>query len=98
MMCGQNVGEDRSWKASVGLWGMNKAMRLLSKETLVNQLLKTAKNVDKEVMANMMTAGYYFHQSDEQIQILKESAPEKGIRMFEGPILFINGSADHRDS
>lgn len=30
MMCGQNVGEGRTWKASLGLWGMGKAIKYIS--------------------------------------------------------------------
>lgn len=98
MMCGQNVGEGRSWKASLGLWGMGKAINYLSSETLVNGLIKSAKHVDKEVLADMMRAGYYFQQGDQQVEMLKNSAPESGLKKFEGPVLFINGSEDHRDS
>jgi hypothetical protein len=64
MMCGQNVGEGRSWKASLGMWGMQKAIHLLSSETLVKGLAKAAKNVDKPLLADLLRAGYYFHQGD----------------------------------
>ena len=82
MMCGQNVGEGRSWKASIGLWGMGKAIGMLSSETLVNGMVKAAKQVDKGLMADLMRAGYYFHQGDQQIEILKNSCPEKGLLKF----------------
>lgn len=98
MMCGQNVGDGRSWKASLGLWGLGKAVNLLSAETLVNGLTKAAKQVDRELLADLLRGGYYFHQGNEQIEILKNSSPEIGLARFEGPILFINGSEDHRDS
>ena len=39
-MCGQNVGAGRSSKASFGLWAMGKAMNLMSKQKIVESLIK----------------------------------------------------------
>jgi hypothetical protein len=46
-MSGQNVGINRSTKASIGLWGMGKVLSMLSAETLVTGLIKSAKNIKK---------------------------------------------------
>jgi hypothetical protein len=46
------------------MWGMQKAIHLLSSETLVKGLAKAAKNVDKPLLADLLRAGYYFHQGD----------------------------------
>lgn len=98
MMCGQNVGEGRGLMASIGLWGMGKAIQIISSEKLVNGLIKAAKNVDKAVLANLLRSGYYFQQGAQQIQILKTTNPVPCLQKFEGKVLFINGSKDHRDS
>ena len=40
----------------------------------------------------------FFHQSHAQIEILRASNPLEALPKFPGPIWFVNGSKDHRDS
>jgi pimeloyl-ACP methyl ester carboxylesterase len=42
MMCGQNIGFNRSLKASFGLWIMNKGLSLTSQLTMVKYLIQAA--------------------------------------------------------
>lgn len=82
MMCGQNVGEGRAWKASLGLWGMGKAIKFISSEKLVNGLVKAATNVEKPVLAELLRSGYYFRQGDRQIEILKTTNPAHNLAKY----------------
>jgi hypothetical protein len=40
----------------------------------------------------------FFKQAHAQIAILRGSDPRKALPAFKGPVLFANGSRDHRDS
>lgn len=40
----------------------------------------------------------FFHQGRQHVEILRTSNPRAALPRFSGPILFVNGSKDHRDS
>lgn len=52
-MASQNVGLGRSFKASVGLFMIEKGTQLMSTETMGKYFLKMAKNVDREVLVEL---------------------------------------------
>lgn len=98
MMCGQNVGQGRSWKASAGLWLMDVVSKKISADKMVSKMVSMATNVDKAQLITILRAGYYFQHSDKQIEFLKSTNPGTSLPKFNGRVLFINGSKDHRDS
>jgi fermentation-respiration switch protein FrsA (DUF1100 family) len=42
--------------------------------------------------------GMFFKHARSHIEILRASDPKKALPAFKGPVLFLNGSRDHRDS
>ncbi len=53
MMCGQNVGYNRSNKASLGLWVMDKSINLISQTTIARKFLEMSlknKNLNKNMI------------------------------------------------
>lgn len=101
-MCGQNVGKGRSMIASLGLFVMSSLGGLMSPATLLqlmmNQIRASGHIADHLVEEMVLRCGFFFQQSHRQIEILRASDPLTSLPNFAGPILFINGSMDHRDS
>ncbi len=101
-MCGQNVGVNRSYVASLGLGALGLVSSVLSTKLLIAGLISEAKKNghldDSLVMESSLTAGMFFHQGSAQIAILKSSNPRLTLPLYKNPVLFINGSKDHRDS
>ena len=67
LMCGQNVGINRSLKASFGLWAMNKSFKLVSQTTIANHFLSMTKNVpnlDGEKVLKFVRGGCYLRHGD----------------------------------
>jgi hypothetical protein len=63
MMCGQNVGVNRSKIASIGLWFMNKSVDLLSQVTMVKTFMSSAsgnKYLNKQYLDEFLKSGSYF--------------------------------------
>lgn len=102
MMCGQNVGSGRSMLASVGLSAMNLVLPMLSSATMMSGLVsesrKNAQISNDSIMEIVLRPGMFFHQGKAQVAILRSTDPAYQLPKFPGPVLFLNGSLDHRDS
>jgi len=100
MDCGQYAGPDCSWKVSAGIWVMRLMARNMSNagmtSTFVDLLNKSP--ADWKLVESMFGAGFFFDASDDQIGILHSIEPADHIPNLDFPILFFNGSLDHRDS
>ena len=67
MMCGQNVGEGRSLKASMGVWMIGKSLKWLSQASLANSFIsagKQNKHLDKALIKELLEAGIYFKHGE----------------------------------
>lgn len=102
MMCGQNVGVGSGFMARMGLGLFSTMIPNLSSATLLKGLISSTKvnaNLNPQfVFDTALRAGSFFQQSHEQIKILSESNPRASLPLYQGRVLFINGSKDHRDS
>jgi pimeloyl-ACP methyl ester carboxylesterase len=101
-MCGQRVGVGRtSWMAYFGLLAMDAVLPTLSSKTLVEGLvsaIKANRHMDIAlVMEGSLRPGMFFGQAAAQIEVLRRSDPAANLPLFPGPVLFFNGSKDHRD-
>ncbi|KAI9016107.1 Alpha/Beta hydrolase protein [Hyaloraphidium curvatum] len=100
-MCGQNVGVGRGMMASAGLMLMGGVSNNLSSATLLSTMRQQTlanKNLDPELLMELLRPGFFFGQNNEQIAILRNSHPAAALERYPGPVLFINGSKDFRDS
>ncbi|CAJ1423311.1 unnamed protein product [Effrenium voratum] len=101
-MCGQNVGVGRGAAASMGLWAFETILpRLGSRKimsALIGEIRKNGHLPEEAMMECSFRPGMFFGQAMAQVQILKASDPSAALGKFPGPILFVNGSKDHRDS
>ncbi|KAJ2986939.1 hypothetical protein HDV02_006434 [Globomyces sp. JEL0801] len=102
LMAGQDVGTGRGMTASLGLFVMGSLFPSLSAEAMLKGMNSQAKgngHISDAVLKEMVLShGYFFNQVGKHIEILKHSNPRASLPKYEGPILFINGSKDHRDS
>ncbi|DAZ97250.1 TPA: hypothetical protein N0F65_010412 [Lagenidium giganteum] len=102
-VCGQNVGKDRGVAASLGLWGMDWICPKMGAKQLLTGLLAQTKKAGAKIPAEdlletCLRTGMFFNQAHEQIEILRATSSAEALSKFEGPIWFVNGSKDHRDS
>jgi hypothetical protein len=85
-----------------GLWAMKALIPSLSSATLLTSLVGAAKkngNMQADVMVrDFMRAGMFFGDALGHVAILKQTDPATALAAFEGPVLFLNGTLDHRDS
>jgi hypothetical protein len=97
---GQNVGPDCSMKAKFGLWLLRFLSTKMSNEGLMKTLLKvTIKSpADWKLIESTFGAGMFFADSEAQIQCLHSISPANHIPSYSFPVIFLNGSEDHRDS
>lgn len=102
MMAGQNTGVGRSWKAYFGLLAFRTFIPLMSTESIMKLVLKSARKngyMSSEMIQELaLRSGMYFKQGKEQVEILSNSDPLASLPRFDGRVLFINGTLDHRDS
>ena len=101
-MCGQRVGVGRtSWMAYFGLLAMDAILPSLSNKTLMEGMVSAVKansHMDSAlVMEGSLRPGMFFGQASAQIEVLRRSDPSTNLPLFNGPVLFVNGSKDHRD-
>ncbi len=61
-MASQNVGLGRSFKASAGLFMIEKGSKLMSTETMGKFFLGMVKNVDRDKLADLGLCGLFFNQ------------------------------------
>ncbi|KAI8904787.1 hypothetical protein EDD86DRAFT_277969 [Gorgonomyces haynaldii] len=102
-MCGQAVGkQNRGYAAYFGLLMMDTFASLFSQKMLFDSMIQQAQqngHISEQLLEEMVyKSGFYFGQAKEQIQILKDSNPVPSLFKFDGRVMFVNGSKDHRDS
>lgn len=100
MDCGQNVGPGASYHAKVGLVLLSYMGSHCSNATLLKLMWDISKKskADYHLMTTVFGAGMFFDQGAAQVECLKAVAPAEYIPSLQFPILFMNGSLDHRDS
>ena len=100
MDCGQNVGPDCSLKARMGLWLLRKMSGSMNNKSLMNAMISTVKKskADFHLVETCYAAGMFFQQGPSQVDCLHQVAPADIIPRLDFPIIFFNGSEDHRDS
>lgn len=98
--CGQNCGPGRSLKASLGLHLLDYVSKHYSNKKLAKMMLDVTKKspADKWLIESVFGAGWFFDQAENQVKLLRSIAPAHHIPELDFPILFMNGSKDHRDS
>ena len=100
-MAGQDVGPGRGCAASLGLAAMGLAMSWLSPATLLNAMRGEARrngHIPAAALADTLRPGFFFQQARAQLDVMRASDPRASLPRFPGPVLFVNGSKDHRDS
>lgn len=101
-MCGQNVGVGRSFKAGAALKIGKMVMPRIGVATILKGLLgeirKNGNIPASSVMSMALRTGMFFQQGRQQIEILLQTEPQPALRKVKIPVLFVNGSRDHRDS
>lgn len=100
MDCGQNVGPGASFKARMGLILLNWVAKNYSNADLMNMMVGVSKKskADYKLIETCFGAGNFFDQGEAQVTCLKTVAPADYVGRVAFPILFMNGSEDHRDS
>jgi pimeloyl-ACP methyl ester carboxylesterase len=100
MDCGQNVGPHCSIKASLGIWFLRMATKSLSNKGLMGAMVGVTKKspANWKLVESAFGAGNFFDQGHEQIECMHTVDPSIHIPSYDFPVLFFNGSEDHRDS
>jgi pimeloyl-ACP methyl ester carboxylesterase len=100
MDCGQNVGPDCSLKASLGILFLKLVSKSMSNKGLMEALVGVTKRspANWKLVESTFGAGMFFDQALQQIQCMHTVKPADHIPSYDFPILFFNGSEDHRDS
>lgn len=100
MDCGVNVGPGASFKARSGLLVLKWIGRKFSNATMMQLMLGEVKKskADYHLIESIFGAGMFFEQVEAHVECLKTVEPAKYIPKFPFPVLFMNGSEDHRDS
>jgi len=96
--CGQNVGPDCSYKARFGLWFLRKLSSSMNNKTLLGAMLSQSKTADYHIRECSFGSGMFFQQGAAQCDCLHSVSPADLIPTLNIPILYFNGSEDHRDS
>lgn len=101
-MCGQNVGLGRGLAASMGLSMLGCVVNMLGQAMLLKGMMGQVRqngHIPEEVVQEIaLRPGMFFRQGTEQVAILRSTNPPAALARYMGPVLFINGSKDHRDS
>jgi len=99
--CGQNnVGPDCSLQARFRIWFLRKLTTKMSNKSLMEAMIKAVKKskADYHLVETAFGAGYFFQQAGAQWDSMHTVAPADIIPSLNFPMLFFNGSEDHRDS
>lgn len=98
--CGVNVGPGCSLKARFGLWFLRKLSGSMSNKSLMGTMMGAVEKseADYHLVETCYAAGMFFQQGPAQVDCLSTVAPADIIPTLDMPILFFNGSKDHRDS
>jgi pimeloyl-ACP methyl ester carboxylesterase len=100
MDCGQNVGPGRSMAARLGLI----VLKWLATNSSNYNMMKMMLSICQKSPANyhlvecVFGAGMWFDQAAAHVECLRQIAPAKLLPRIHIPILYMNGSLDHRDS
>jgi pimeloyl-ACP methyl ester carboxylesterase len=101
-MCGQNVGAGAGLAARAGLAVMSCALGCMSAAGMMGAMRSAARRnghiPDDLILEISLRPGMFFHQGAALIAALRATAPAAALPRFPGPVLFVNGSRDHRDS
>lgn len=100
MDCGQNVGPDCSFKASLGIVMLRFASKNMSNKGLMEAMVGVTKKspADWHLVDSVYGAGMFFAQGVQQVECMHSVKPADHIPTYDFPVLFFNGSEDHRDS
>ncbi len=100
MDCGQNVGPDCSLKARLGVWFLKTVAGNMSNKALIGAMMSVVKKspAQYKLVESTFGAGMHFQQGVAQTTCMHAVAPADHIPNYDFPILFFNGSEDHRDS
>lgn len=101
--CGQNCGPGapgRNFKTSLGLHLLAHLGKHCSNKKLAKMMVGVTKRspADTWLIESAFGAGWFFDRAEDQVKVLKGVAPAHHIPELDFPILFMNGSKDHRDS
>lgn len=98
--CGQNVGPGCSYIARMGIVLLSYMAKNKSNADLLNLMLGVTKKspADYKLIDTCFGAGMFFDQGEEQVVAMHAVAPADHLPNIKLPILFMNGSKDHRDS
>lgn len=98
--CGQNVGPGASIQAKAGLVLLSWLGRNFTNATLMSMLAGEIQKsgADYRMLEASFGAGMFFEQAGQQVECLRGVAPAEILPHLDLPILFMNGSEDHRDS
>lgn len=98
--CGQNVGPDCSFKANAGIVLLRVVCHYMSNKQIMNSMLGLVVQspADYKLIETSLGCGMFFQQGIEQVACMHTVAPAHYIPQYNFPILFMNGSLDHRDS
>ena len=98
--CGQNVGPDRGMAAGVGLVFLKLLAEQSSNYSLMNMMASVSKKspADYHLVDSVFGAGIWFDQGGAHVECLRAVNPVEYLPHLSFPILFMNGSEDHRDS
>jgi hypothetical protein len=101
-MCGQNVGAGAGLAARAGLVAMSCALGCMGAAGMLGAMRSAARGnghiPDALILEIALRPGMFFHQGAALIALLRATAPAAALQRFPGPVLFVNGSRDHRDS
>ncbi|CAB9509698.1 expressed unknown protein [Seminavis robusta] len=99
---GQNVGPDASFKAKAGLVMLDYMSKKMSNATLMKlmagEMKKSTATEFHYILASTFGAGMFFDQGHAQVECLRTVAPADMLASITIPIVYMNGSADYRDS
>lgn len=101
--CSQTVGKGAGFAASTALSIMQfMSTHVTSASWFVGMMLQVIQRNSKQletsiVWEDCVSSGFYFHCSSEQTGTLRSTDSLAGLKKFSGPVLYLNGSEDHRD-
>lgn len=100
MDCGQNVGPDRGMAARVGLVFLRMMAEHSSNYSLMKMMLQVSQKspADYALVDSVFGAGIWFDAAAAHVDCLRAVHPVEELSGCTCPILYLNGSQDHRDS
>lgn len=99
--CGQNVGPDRGMAARAGLVVLKAIAENSSNYSMMNMMMGASKKskADYHLVDTVYGAGMWFDQAAAHVECLRSVSPAECLAHIQNcPILYLNGSEDHRDS